>query len=61
MDVNGLHQLVGYLREDFKTFKNNDFRCLETKVDKLSVKIAWMLGGFTVLNGLVWVLVKVLG
>ena len=61
MDVNGLHQLVGYLREDFKAFKNNDFRHLSDRVDKLSVKIAWMLGGFTALNGLIWVLIKVLG
>lgn len=61
MDIDGLHQLIGYLREDFKTFKNNEFKHLSERVDKLGVKIAWMLGGFTVLNGLVWVLIKVLG
>lgn len=61
MDINGLHQIVIFLREDFKAFRNNEFKHLSERVDKLSVKIAWMLGGFTVLNGLVWVLVKVLG
>jgi len=61
MDINGLHQIVIFLREDFKTFRNNEFKHLSERVDKLSVKIAWMLGGFTVVNGLVWVLVKVLG
>lgn len=60
MDINGLHQLIGYLRDDFKDFKKNDFTHLEEKVDKLSTKIAWILGGFTVLNGLVWVLIKIL-
>lgn len=61
MDINGLHQIVIFLREDFKTFKNNDFHELEVKVDKLSTKIAWIMGGFTVLNGLIWMLIKVLG
>lgn len=61
MDINGLHQLIGYLREDFKSFQNNEFHSLQLKVEKLSVKIAWILGGFTVLNGLIWVLIKVLG
>jgi len=60
MDINGLHQIVIFLREDFKAFRNNEFHSLEEKVNKLSVKIAWMLGGFTVLNGLVWVLIKIL-
>ena len=60
MDINGLHQIVNNLRDDFKEFKNNDFSCLEKKVDKLSVKIGWIMGGFTVLNGLVWVLIKIL-
>ena len=61
MDIDGLHLLIGYLREDFKSFKNNDFHELKGKVDKLSVRIAWIMGGFTVVNGLIWVLVKVLG
>ena len=60
MDINGLHQIVNNLRDDFKDFKKNDFTHLSEKVDKLSTKIAWMLGGFTVLNGLVWVLIKIL-
>ena len=61
MDINGLHEIVKNLREDFLTFKNNDFVHLEKKVDKLSTKIAWIMGGFTIVNGLVWVLLRVLG
>ena len=61
MDINGLHEIVKNLREDFLLFKSNDFHGLERKVDKLSTKIAWIMGGFTVLNGLVWALIKVLG
>ena len=68
MDINGLHEIVKNLREDFNLFKTNDFHALEEKTDgiekavsKLSVKIAWIMGGFTVINGLVWVLIKVLG
>ena len=61
MDIDGLHLLVGYLREDFKAFRNNEFKHLSDRVDKLSTKIAWIMGGFTVINGLVWVFIKVLG
>ena len=44
MDLNGLHQLIGYLREDFKDFKKNDFRHLSERVDGLSKRVAWIVG-----------------
>ncbi len=57
MDIEGLHQLIGYLREDFKSFKNNDFKHLEERVEKLGTKIAWIMGIiggiFTIANILV--------
>ena len=49
MDIDGLHLLINYLREDFKSFKNNEFHSLEEKVDKLVWKIAAIFGGITVL------------
>lgn len=61
MTVKELFEYVKEFKEEFKDFKSNDFQCLEKKVDRLSVRIAWIMGGFTVVNGLVWVLVKVLG
>ena len=68
MTVKELFEYVKEFKAEFNTFKSNDFHGLEAKtsgiektVNKLSIKIAWMLGGFTVLNGIVWVLVKVLG
>ena len=44
MDINGLHQIVNNLRDDFKEFKKNDFHGLEAKVDKLGSKVAWIVG-----------------
>ncbi len=61
MTVKELFEYVKEFKEEFKEFKKNDFHGLEKKVDKLSVKIAWIMGGFTVLNGLIWMLIKVLG
>lgn len=61
MDIHGLHEIVNNLRIDFHSFRKNEFHELSKKVDKLSIKIAWIVGAFTVINGLVWVLVKVLG
>ena len=61
MDIDGLHQLINYLREDFKVFKNNDFRCLEEKVDKLVVKIALIVGAISALTLVGNILVRVLG
>lgn len=67
MDINGLHSLIGYLREDFKSFKNNDFHNLqdkvegvEKKVDKLGLKVAWIVGIISGLTLLANVLLRVL-
>lgn len=56
MDINGLHQLIGYLREDFKLFKKNDFGHLRDKVDKLF----WVVitGLLATLGGLVLLIVR---
>lgn len=61
MDINGLHQLINYLREDFKDFKKNDFAHLEEKVDKLVVKICLIVGGISVLAVVINVLARVYG
>ncbi len=50
MDLNGLHEIVKNLREDFLIFKNNDFHSLEKKVEKLSSKVAWIVGTISALT-----------
>lgn len=61
MDINGLHQLINYLRDDFKDFKKNDFTHLEEKVDKLVVKIALIVGGISVLAVVANIIARVYG
>jgi len=61
MDIDGLHQLIIFLREDFKSFKNNDFAHLEEKVDKLVVKIALIVGAISALTVVANIVVRVLG
>ena len=60
MDINGLHQIVIFLREDFKSFKNNDFHELEVKVDKISSKVAWIVGIISGIGIAVSILIRVL-
>ena len=60
MDINGLHLLIGYLREDFKDFKKNDFAHLSERVEKLGTKVAWIVGIISGLTLLVNVLLRVL-
>ena len=61
MDINGLHQLINYLREDFKEFKNNEFTHLSEKVEKLVVKIALIVGAISALTVVANILVRVFG
>lgn len=57
MDLEGVYEIVKNLRNDFLTFKSNDFLCLEKKVDKISTKVAWIMGViggiFTIANILI--------
>jgi len=61
MDINGLHQIVNNLRDDFKEFKNNDFAHLEEKVDKLVVKVALIVGGISALAVVINILARIYG
>ncbi len=61
MDINGLHQIVNNLRDDFKEFKNNDFAHLEEKVDKLVVKVALIVGGISALTVVANIIAKIYG
>ena len=67
MDLNGLRQLIKNLREDFQNFKTNDFHNLESKVDrldcrmdKLSTKVAWIVGIISALGLVANILLRVL-
>lgn len=60
MDIQGLHQLIGYLREDFKSFQNNEFHSLQLKVDKLAIKVALIVGAISALTLVGNVLIRVL-
>ena len=61
MDINGLHEIVKKLREDFLTFKNNEFRCVEKKVDKIAVKVALIVGAISALTVVANILARVYG
>ena len=63
MDINGLHQLIGYLREDFKIFKKNDFKHLRDKVDAQGRTTVWLfitlIGGLlSIIGGLVLLIIR---
>lgn len=60
MDINGLHEIVNNLRDDFKDFKKNDFTHLEEKVDKLGVKVGWIVGIISGLTLVVNILLRIL-
>ena len=68
MEINELHLLIGYLREDFKDFKNNDFGHLsekvekiEEKINKLAFKIAVIVGAISAVTVVINILAKVYG
>ena len=68
MEINELHLLIGYLREDFKDFKKNDFGHLsekvekiEEKINKLALKIAVIVGAISALTVVINILVRVYG
>ena len=55
-----LTKTVKQLHEDFSLFLSNDFHDLKERVRKLSGKIIWIMGIYTVLNGIIWILIMVL-
>ena len=68
MDNDKLCLLIGYLREDFKDFKNNDFEHLsekvekiEEKINKLSLKIAVIVGAISAVTVIINILARVYG
>ncbi len=61
MDINGLHEIVNNLRNDFRDFKNNDFAHLKEKVDKLVVKVALIVGGISALTIVANIVARVYG
>ena len=68
MEINELHLLIGYLREDFKDFKKNDFRHLsekvekiEEKINKLALKIAVIVGAISAVTVIINILARVYG
>jgi len=63
MDIDGLHELVKNLREDFNAFKTNDFHnfhTLQEKVDKLGVKVGWIVGIISALTLVANILIRFL-
>lgn len=61
MNVDELHLLIGYLREDFKEFKKNEFAHLVEKVDRLSIRVALIVGAISALTVVANILVRILG
>lgn len=68
MEINELHLLIGYIREDFKDFKKNDFGHLaekvekiEEKINKLAVKIAVIVGAISAVTVIINILVRIYG
>ena len=68
MEISELHLLIGYLREDFKDFKKNDFTHLsekvekiEEKINKLALKIAVIVGAISAVTVIINILVRVYG
>lgn len=60
MTVKELYDLVLLFHKDFKEFKKNDFTHLEHRVDRISVKVAWIVGVIFVLSVVSHVLLRVL-
>ncbi len=44
MTVKELFEYVKEFKTEFNTFKSNDFHELEAKVDKIGVRVAWIVG-----------------
>lgn len=44
MTIKDLFEYVKEFKEEFRTFKSNDFHELEAKVDKIGVRVAWIVG-----------------
>lgn len=60
MTVKELFEYVKEFKEEFKAFKSNDFHELEVKVDKIGVRVAWIVGIISALTLVGNVLIRVL-
>jgi len=60
MTVKELFEYVKEFKSEFKTFKSNDFHELEIKVDKISIRVAWIVGIISALTLVGNVLLRVL-
>ena len=60
MTVKELFEYVKEFKEEFKEFKSNDFHELEVKVEKISTKVAWIVGIISALTLVGNVLLRVL-
>lgn len=61
MTVKELFEYVKEFKAEFNTFKSNDFHELETKVDKIGVRVAWVVGVISALTLVGNILLRVLG
>ena len=60
MTIRELFDYVKEFKKEFKDFKTNDFHELEVKVDKISSKVAWIVGIISGIGIAASVLIRVL-
>ena len=60
MTVKELFEYVKEFKEEFKAFKSNDFHDLEVKVDRISIRVALIVGVISALTLVANVLLRVL-
>jgi hypothetical protein len=60
MTVKELFEYVKEFKDEFKEFKSNDFTHLEEKVDKISTKVAWVVGIVSGLGIAINILIRVM-
>ncbi len=59
-DLKELRDELSDFKDEFHAFKREEFIPLRNKVDKISTRVAWILGGFSALNITIWVIFKIL-
>ena len=60
-DFGETKQLSQDTSNKLEKFITNDFKHLDKKVDKLSAKVAWIVGGISALAVAINILVRILG
>ena len=60
MTVKELFEYVKEFKGEFKAFKSNDFHELEIKVDKIGIRVAWIVGIISALTLVGNVLIRIL-